>query len=558
MMRRLLFYLNFSLTGLLLAGCAGHENYFQPDARVGGAPGNSPDSALVTVGRHYASHGQVYRWFFGDHYRALWAAPVVLPVLHLAKLPGHPHPTALGGGFQTTSVTLETADGRKFVARTLDKDPYKTLPKIMRKTFLLRVVRDETCGANPFAPLALPALSRAVGVPYASPHFYYIAAPDSTFDALTPKLRGKVVLVEEKFEGKMMARNFRELKEAGTVPRYTPAAQFEDFVATEDALRNRYRSRDYQLAAGAFARARLFDLLIGDWDRHEGQWTWAEAATTSDGNDGYFAKTRYAPIPKDRDQAFFRFDDGLLTWLASRRWAVRKLQTMHARYGDIGSLAWNARFLDARALQSLNAGAFTALARAMQANLPDSVLRAALKAWPAPVQTLETERTFQLLRARRDALPAAAEAFARHLARDPLAVGSDDADSIVVYRQQNGETTVVMRFMKADSARFGDAYFYRTYSPADTRRLRIYGLGGQDCITIVDSTAARSPHPVPIALYPGEGEDQLTLHGKSARGIRLYDTKRGIGLPEKKVRGLKVKLARRGDVRVHAFDREGL
>ena len=28
-----------------------------------------------------------------------------------------------------------------------------------------------------------------------------------------------------------------------------------------------------------FARARLFDMLVGDWDRHEGQWRWKEQKT---------------------------------------------------------------------------------------------------------------------------------------------------------------------------------------------------------------------------------------------------------------------------------------
>ena len=117
MTRRLFCFLYPGLALLVLASCAGRDHYFQPDARVGPAVSNSPDSARVTVGRHYAAHGRVYRWFLGDHYRALWATPVTLPVLRLAKLPGRPKPTELGGGFQTTSVTLETADERKLVVR---------------------------------------------------------------------------------------------------------------------------------------------------------------------------------------------------------------------------------------------------------------------------------------------------------------------------------------------------------------------------------------------------------------------------------------------------------
>ena len=41
----------------------------------------------------------------------------------------------------------------------------------------------------------------------------------------------------------------------------------------------------------------LFDLIIGDWDRHEDQWRWAEQ---EDGKDEI-----YEPIARDRDQTFF-------------------------------------------------------------------------------------------------------------------------------------------------------------------------------------------------------------------------------------------------------------
>ena len=45
-------------------------------------------------------------------------------------------------------------------------------------------------------------------------------------------------------------------------------------------------------------RSRLFDIWIGDWDRHDDQWRWA---SFKDKN-GF---TYYQPIPRDRDQIFF-------------------------------------------------------------------------------------------------------------------------------------------------------------------------------------------------------------------------------------------------------------
>ena len=61
--------------------------------------------------------------------------------------------------------------------------------------------------------------------------------------------------------------------------------------------------------ARAFLNARLFDLVIGDWDRHRGQWRWARF--------GDQPVTRWVPIPQDRDQAFIRYD-GLVLAIGDR------------------------------------------------------------------------------------------------------------------------------------------------------------------------------------------------------------------------------------------------
>lgn len=552
------------LMGLSLGGCAGHEHYFQPDARVGVAPSGSPDSALVTAGRHYAAHGWLHRWTFGAHYRSLWALPVVLPVLRLPHLPGHPTPTELGGGYQTTSVTIADSADHRWVVRTIDKDPYRTLPKALRSTFVLRLVRDETAAANPFAPLALPVLSRAAGVPYTSPKLYYVAADDSAFDRLTPHLRGKVVLLEEKFSGETALRP----------PDLTTATGFVD---SDVALCRRFSDPQYRFDALAFARARLFDLWINDWDRHEGQWNWAVLKVTSselrvasdeaksasekrlETRNSQPESYRYVPIPKDRDQTFFRFDDGWLTWLASRRFTIRKLRTMHAHYDDVPSLAWNARFLDARVLTSVTAAQFDSLARDLQTRLPDSVIDRALHVWPPTVYALEGARTAALLRARRDALPQAARAFYAYLAKEPLVVGTDAAERFDIERTADGRVTISIstegRSGSDEKTRF--VHYRRTFSPAETRQLRVYGLGDKDEF-VVHGPAPRQH--LPILIYGGEGEDKLSIAtGASAKGIKILDTKRGVALPEKPDKsGLKRNLAGRGKVEVNAFDREGL
>ena len=79
------------------------------------------------------------------------------------------------------------------------------------------------------------------------------------------------------------------------------------------------------------------DVFLGDWDRHYDQWRWARYP---DG-DGYI----WQPIPRDRDNAFGRFD-GVIAWFA--RSHVRQFVNFTESYPDIYGLTWTGRALDRR------------------------------------------------------------------------------------------------------------------------------------------------------------------------------------------------------------------
>ena len=67
--------------------------------------------------------------------------------------------------------------------------------------------------------------------------------------------------------------------------------------STYDLIQKLRKDEKYTLDHDTYVKARLFDMLIGDWDRHVDQWRWAEF----DGEDG---EKVYRAIPRDRDQAY--------------------------------------------------------------------------------------------------------------------------------------------------------------------------------------------------------------------------------------------------------------
>jgi len=81
--------------------------------------------------------------------------------------------------------------------------------------------------------------------------------------------------------------------------------------STNNLIKKLRKDEDYQIDAPTYVRARLFDMLIGDWDRHVDQWRWAQF---KDAN----GKKVFKPIPRDRDQPFSIMGDGALMGFASR------------------------------------------------------------------------------------------------------------------------------------------------------------------------------------------------------------------------------------------------
>jgi hypothetical protein len=409
---------------------------------------------------------------------------VRVPVFQLAsadKAAGTFKPTKLGGGFQSTSLTLEAADGRPYVLRSLDKDPANILPKFLRKTFITNAMRDGTSAGNPYGALVVPPLALALGVPHTHPRIFYVPLTENQFTVAdaNERLRGKLVLFEEKYNGKQVSSPL--LPQART------------FISDEDMRKRIYAHPADRPDEQALLRARLLDVLIGDWDRHAGQWQWAELPDPT-----YPDRRRYAPVPKDRDQTFYRVSDGLLGWIGTRKFTVRHLVTFKKRIHDVKALTGQGRYVDQRGISELTRRDFDQAARYVQQHLPDSTLARAVRRLPPAVYELEGKRLYNNLKHRRDQLPAVARKYYLLKAREPVVAGTDQPDFFQVQRSRDSTTVrVYSRGLGADSL-----YFQRTFFSKETRRLTLEGLGSNDIFEVVGTGRG-----LPLILHGGAGQD---------------------------------------------------
>ncbi|GAB3293036.1 hypothetical protein [Hymenobacter tenuis] len=515
---------------LLTASACGRETYFQPDARVDYATPLAPsaDSARVTAGRHYR-RGPLGRAILGPHYRRTWAEPVTLPVFDARKaIAGGLKFGKVGGGFQTTSITMDAPNGRSYALRSIDKDPYKTLPKVLRQGFVLTTVRDATSAGMPYGAFVVPGLAEAAGIPHTTPRPFYVRSDENGLGPASASFQGKVVMLEEKFEGK---ENI-----AG------PVAGAQDLEESDDVLEQLYTTPTHQLDGEAFLRARLLDIWLGDWDRHEGQWSWASYPQP----DG---RVLWKPVPQDRDQVFFRFGDGALSWLVSK--LVSKFRTFGPEFESIEGYTRNAAFIDERALAAVPRTSYLRTAQELQTRLTDAVIEQAVrKGLPSEVFRLEGPRMIASLKARRAALPKAAAKFYALRSRQVVVAGTDQDEEFEVQRLNDTATVVSVYSQSENKPR--RLLYQRTFHPKDTRTVVLHGLRGKDTFS-VSGNVSHSPF---IDIYGGPGEDVVRESSRVAglsKRTRFFDSRRNNVLEP----GPETKNRTDHSVKSHAFDRDG-
>jgi hypothetical protein len=438
---------------------------------------------------HYRAGG-LHRLLLGREYRSLWTTPISVPFLDLGSFAGGLRPVSKGGGQQTKSLLLAGRDGREFFFRSVDKDPSATLPLELRGTVAGRVVRDQTSSAFPTAPLVVGRLLSSAGIPHGNARLY-VLPHDSRLGEFEAEFGGLMGFLEDRIGGSEAA-----------------AAHWggaTEIILSDSLFARTSRGPDDRVDARALLKARLFDVLIGDWDRHSDQWVWARF--------GERVPRIWLPVPRDRDQAFVKYD-GLL--LSVARTSAPQLTNFGRGFPYLPGATWNGRDLDRRFLVELEWPEWQSAVTALQASLTDAAIDSAVAALPPEHRAIEGQTLAQALRARRDHLPDAAGQYYRLLAGQTDVHGTDEADRARITRGDKG--AVELTLSRRDSSNGAAPYFRRRFDPQATKEIRLYLGGGADQVIV---TGDGSGGPL-IRVLGEEGSDQLVDSSRSGRE-RFYD-----------------------------------
>lgn len=438
--------------------------------------------------------GGFKKFWLGDQYRDMWSTPVSTEVIDLESKYGGLTPIKKGGGMSSNSLRMQHESGKQYILRSIKKDYRKLVPENFGNLELLNVMKDQNSASHPFGALAIPALSRAAGVYYTEPKLMYLKHQRGlgNYNSQFPE---ELYLLEERPSG-----------DWNDDPKFGNSSKIIGYADLLDKLQSK---KNHHVDQAWVLKSRLFDMWIHDWDRHDDQWRWA---TFEEGD-----KKIYRPIPRDRDQAFYKFR-GVVPYIVSRT-VMKKFKGMGHEVKDIAYLNFNGKHFDRFFLNDLEWNEWKTIVEQLQANLTDQSIEDAMKAIPQEVQHLRNEELISKLKSRRGHMMKMAKKYYDFISKEVEIVGTDNKDQFVINRHEDGSVSITQNIARKNGESI--TRFDRTFYPNETKEVRIYGGRGKDTFTITGS----DKNKIKIRIIGGEGKDQLENNTKS--GIYVYDNKDG-------------------------------
>jgi hypothetical protein len=448
---------------------------------------------------------KLYRYLWGDRYRKYFGTKVNAPTVDLDTLFGGLKPVRKGGGHQSKSLRLKDKKGREYVMRALRKNALQYLQAVAFKDQYIEGQFDDTAtenllsdvftGSHPYAPFTIGKLSDAIGLYHTNPVLYYVPK-QSSLGQFNDDFGNELYMIEEH-----------------TDSGHGDKASFgfsDELVSTDDLLKKLNKDEHHVLDEEAYIKARLFDMLIGDWDRHEDQWRWAVFKEKN--------QTIYRPVPRDRDQAFSIFGDGAL--LNTVTTIVPALRLMKSYGAELKSPKWfnlEPYPLDMVLISESTKTVWDKQVNLIINNITDAVIDDAFTEFPDEVKDETIQEIKKKLQGRRCNLQKISDAYFKHINKFQIIRGTQKDDWFDIERLQNGLTKITgYRIIKGDK----DTVFHqRIYTQTETKEIWIYGLDDDDVFVIKGD----GKNLIKLRIIGGQNNDIYKI--ENGEKVIIYDYK---------------------------------
>jgi predicted phosphodiesterase len=474
---------------------------------------------------------RAYNSFFGNHYRELYAKKINFPVVNLDTLYGGLKPIKLGGGNQSISLRLEDNDGKEYVMRRLRKSATQFIQvkafqqdymkDRLNNTVAERFLMDFYTTAYPFSALVTGDLSDIVGVYHANNQLFYVPKQNG-LENFNDVLGDDIYMIEER-----LAKEFKANKSLG---------MSDDIVSTDEVMNNLMKDEKYNINHQQYIKTRLFDMWLGDWDRHEDQYRWA----TYKNPDGSIS---YAPIPRDRDQAFPKFD-GFFTQATTHLVpALRLMQSFGPNLTNVKTFNQIIYKTDMMLINQSSLDEWLAQATYLEQNLTDETIEKAFDNLPEEIMDQNSASIMANLKIRRNHIVAWAKEYYGLLNKNAIIIGTNKDDIFEITRLQNGNTFIkVKRNNRAEEGK--DMVYEKEFYPDSTKEIWIYGLDDKDHFIVKGDGKA----VIKIIIVGGQDKDYYTIENPGKIHVYDYKTKESV------FEGKEVKRTLTDEYTINVFD----
>lgn len=464
---------------------------------------NLPNTQISTIySEKLTQKGKIYRWLWGDHYRQYYALPIEAKVRNLSDMdPGY-SPFREGGGNQSNSLRLKADNGQEFVMRGIKKSAVRflnaqafkknNLGNELTNTFPERFLLDFYTTSHPFTGLAVNNMADKIHLFHSNPELYFIPKQKG-LGKYNENYGDELYIIEERFSSDK--KTLQSLDNAS------------DIISTSDLLKNMLKDSKYSVDKETYIRARIFDMLIGDWDRHEDQWKWAEYKT---GN-----KVVYKPIPRDRDQAFSNYDGAAFKIIMN----IPAIRHMKSFKDDLKNVRWinmEPYPLDLILLKSSDIKDWEIQAKYIQENLTDKDIDEAFQNLPKEVQDETLSDIKRKLKLRKQKVTHYASQYYQILQEKVPLAGTVNRDKFVIIKHHD---SVEVKQFKINKDQSEELVFEKNYSSEKTKELWIYGLEGDDIFEVSGTGNPKTN----IRLIGGYNHDTYNVSDGSK--VKIYDFK---------------------------------
>lgn len=424
----------------------------------------------VIPGAQYHANG-IHQQLMGSQYRKAWTQPIDVEFFDFQTPQGLARPYARGGGLQTNSLKLKTESNHRYALRSVNKNTERALSPLLKKTFYRHLTQDLISEQHPFGSLVVDRYMTQLGILHASPQLYII--PDTEWLGIYQEdFKNTPVFLEEKPRTNTL--NFGKDK----------------ILKSHQMFRAMYKSHKNKMDKSSYALARVFDMWIGDWDRHEDNWIWAM--------DKGKEKNTFYPIPKDRDHVFSKWT-GLFPRLADK--FLLYCEHFDYTFNNLEHLNYKGRHIDRQLANELNLEDWLEAVKTIETEMTDEIIDQAFDAWPESLQKIDGATIKAKLKSRRADLKRAIVKYYNHLAKEVDIIGSNKAETFSIIRLDHGQTLVQLKDKK------GAIYYDRTFSHPVTEAINIYGLGGADHFEFKNTCGKKC---IKVRIIGGEEIDKIT------------------------------------------------